>query len=121
MTDKHPLAPVLDAIVDALGTIVGVLQDINSTLAAQRTEKGTAPRPSETPPPLPSPSLLECLERDGFTEHVHIKDGGNKVYTAKFLPDKGSTEGIWKAINSILKGYNFEWVSDGKESHWRKK
>ena len=117
---KHPLSPVLDAIVEALSTINGVLQDINSTLAAQRTERGTAPRPSESAVSggartTEQPSMMQ--ELTPYEEYLRFDSG--KFFVAKFIP-KGDR---FKEVNNVFRKYGYEYESceDWKDSHWRKK
>ena len=130
MSDKHPLQPYLEGIQLTLEHIGAVLQDINSTLAAQRTEKGTAPRPSQEESTVsggarttdpPKDTLMQELQP--YSDYLRMDQG--KVYVTEWMPDKDETKGYWRAINDILKRRDWEWVKvekpHAKDSHWRKK
>jgi hypothetical protein len=74
-------------------------------------------------PQTPTPTTLQPPARAGFDinqlptelrQHLTHKEG--KIYK-EYTPDKE----IWVKINQALKDRGYEWVSAGKDSHWRLK
>ena len=110
---------ILKEISGSLGHISDMLKGINRSLAEKHQSDYGLEDSTVSGGARYSVSLEEAL--GDHIERVLIKDSGNKVFTSHYLPDEGETKGQWKAINTVLKEYNFEWVSDGKDSHWRKK
>ena len=123
---RKTFADWMEVQCEWLKRISGVLQDINSTLAAQRTEKGTAPRPSERTleQDIDPPKDTLMQELAPYSEYLRHSQG--KYFIAKYMdPEVGCfTDSATPEIYTIMKRHDHKWYKDKvnpKESHWRKK
>ena len=87
----------------------------------------SAPIPTEAPPkpkPTPEPKIEDHVDvgpspKDDLMDAgidfglVEYLAGGLRIEPVKFLGD------LWGDTNQKLKAFNYKWVSQGKESHWK--
>lgn len=132
MTEK--IEELLEGISVGIMHLVDVLIDINSTLASHKIIQAPKKEPVAKKKPViekNKDTLVEDRESEGLSFAMEfagldpdlievVLDGSDTVVRAKkyWSGDDGKTR--WDGFNSFLKALNFQWIKDGKKSHWRK-
>jgi len=92
------------------------LEDLAELYLQSRTMKPESSKPEKKETPQPTKqqanNLLEQFPPD-YRSYLSVKD--NKIFIKFVSKEK------WTEINQVAKGLGYEWISAGKDSHWRKK